>query len=141
MATICRACTGFHSECYRSSSIMYPIIAHASRSYRRRGARLMTTGSTQHFRSTPRRSSSSRYSNMTCIATNKHPHANAMNLHPAAVVVNSVNRCFIPSKPSTNPTKFAVIIMRRLTTPPVAARCRYHPFFPYYKVISTMYKH
>lgn len=85
----------------------------------------------QHFRSIPRRRSSSLYSNMTCTATYKHAAENARNSRPDEDEVSSVIRCLIPSRPSTKPIRLADMRSKILRTPPRPAIGRYQGSCPY----------
>lgn len=118
----------YESKSYYGSTVqspLAPLIPRSSRVTRR-----------QHFRSIPRRRSSSLYSNMTCTATYRHAAENPRNSRPDHEEVNSVMRCRIPSRPSTKPTKLADIKSRMFKTPPTPARGRYQRSCPYYHDVS-----
>ena len=50
---------------------------------------------------------------------------------PCTVPINSERKNRTPSTPMTNPTRLAVIIIKILTTAPIAHTCLYHHSLPY----------
>jgi hypothetical protein len=107
----------------------------------------------------PWRSSSSRYSNMTCALTNKQAQENSMNSIPSRdnvgkishrsvrasfcvnlplhVPVSCPNMYRTPSVPITKPTRLAMSMSKIFKTAPRAQTCRYQVMLPYYSVKSV----
>lgn len=84
---------------------------------------------------------------MSCTPTNRQANATKRKRIPARVregqdgtlgerdsplqlLTSWYARYWAPSMPTTNPTRFAPIIIRMLKTPPIAHKWRYHHFSP-----------
>lgn len=88
------------------------------------------------------------YSNKTWLSMNRTTHARKRNRSPETIVLSFPlqlilfaslpsevpNSCckknWIPSTPTTNPTRFAIIIIMMLKTPPIAHTWRYQGRLP-----------
>lgn len=69
---------------------------------------------------------------MSCTPTNRHETQMTMNLIPGQVPKSSPKKNLTPSTPTTNPTRFAAIIMSTFSTPPKPHTWRYHGYWEYY---------
>lgn len=81
------------------------------------------------------RKNSDLYSNINCTPIKIQEQETNINLRPSKVPKSCVRKNLIPSVPTTNPTRLAIIIMSILKTAPMAQTCRYQGNLPYYRYV------